>query len=381
MSWRHCLTCEVVPRKCFKVQVTWRVASVRGLSNALLVPNDDLWWTLSGHDQARFRDTSYQSEKVGWIAMSLHDSPSVLSARTSGIFSHVSRSVKFHAYDRVISGLVEPLQQVRLLSALRSGRWSHGMGKLLAADKTPFRRPRSYPSFPHRDQQGKTEFNRRRIEHRRCGLAPRHSLCLRCVVCTRSGSNLMNSFVAETIQLLLSHRAISPNGTHPPGSGTTALHLAASLGRAEIVSLLLDQPGIDDTLRDSQGRTCKDVAKGKEAIQVLQGRLACSIVLVSSLIPSRLAIFPKCIIQIIAALIRTLPFQCPAKPSPRIVVGITACQGSRSLISRRHDRELVVTRGSTSERFAVNRACCACRSRCIRARSKRKDGVRRIRQR
>jgi ankyrin repeat protein len=58
---------------------------------------------------------------------------------------------------------------------------------------------------------------------------------------------------------------------HPPGSGTTPLHLAASLGRIDIVNLLLDQPDIDDTLRDSNGKTCKDVAKGKEVIQILHG--------------------------------------------------------------------------------------------------------------
>lgn len=75
----------------------------------------------------------------------------------------------------------------------------------------------------------------------------------------------------ETVQLLLSHKAISPNGVHPPGSGTTALHLAASLNRVEILALLLDQQDIDDTLRDSHGRTCRDVAKGREAIKVLQG--------------------------------------------------------------------------------------------------------------
>jgi ankyrin repeat protein len=75
----------------------------------------------------------------------------------------------------------------------------------------------------------------------------------------------------DTVQLLLSHRAISPNGVHPPASGTTPLHLAASLGRMDIVSLLLDQPGIDDTLRDANGKTSKDVAKGKEVIQILQG--------------------------------------------------------------------------------------------------------------
>jgi len=109
------------------------------------------------------------------------------------------------------------------------------------------------------------------------GAAALH-LAIRCAsgVCYAVGpkllANMMNLSAVETVQLLLSHRAILPNGIHPPGSGTTALHLAASLGRAEIVSLLLDQPGIDDTLRDSQGRTCKDVAKGKETTQVLQGR-------------------------------------------------------------------------------------------------------------
>lgn len=137
----------------------------------------------------------------------------------------------------------------------------------------------------------------------------------------------MDSSAAETVQLLLSHRAISPNGIHPPGSGTTALHLAASLGRAEIVSLLLEQPGIDDTLRDNLGRTCKDVAKGKEATQVLQGRLTRSGSFVLSLIFSRFAILPECIIQVIAALIRPLPFQRPAEPGTRIVVGVTAREG------------------------------------------------------
>ena len=52
----------------------------------------------------------------------------------------------------------------------------------------------------------------------------------------------------QTVALLLSHRAISPNGIHPPGSGTTPLHLAASLGRLDVVNLLLDQEAIDDSL-------------------------------------------------------------------------------------------------------------------------------------
>ncbi|KAF8629796.1 hypothetical protein AX17_005575 [Amanita inopinata Kibby_2008] len=74
---------------------------------------------------------------------------------------------------------------------------------------------------------------------------------------------------ADTVALLLSHRAISPNGVHPPGSGTTPLHLAASLGRVDIVNLLFEQDSIDDTLRDGQGRTCKDVARSKDVIRAI----------------------------------------------------------------------------------------------------------------
>ncbi|TFK26056.1 oxysterol-binding protein [Coprinopsis marcescibilis] len=73
----------------------------------------------------------------------------------------------------------------------------------------------------------------------------------------------------ETVSLLLAHRAVSPNGVHPPGSGTTPLHLAASLGRVDIVNLLLEQELIDDSLRDSSGKTCRDVARNKETIRAI----------------------------------------------------------------------------------------------------------------
>ncbi|KAG6853426.1 hypothetical protein C0991_004539, partial [Blastosporella zonata] len=75
---------------------------------------------------------------------------------------------------------------------------------------------------------------------------------------------------APTVSLLLSHRAISPNGVHPPGSGTTPLHLAASSGRLEIVQMLLEQEGIDDSLRDAQGKSVKDVASGKDIVKAIQ---------------------------------------------------------------------------------------------------------------
>jgi hypothetical protein len=59
--------------------------------------------------------------------------------------------------------------------------------------------------------------------------------------------------------------------------GTTALHLAASLGRVDVVKLLLDQPEIDDTIRDFHGRTCLDVAKGRTMIQATDGMYAPSV--------------------------------------------------------------------------------------------------------
>ncbi|KAF9218913.1 hypothetical protein BS17DRAFT_883213 [Gyrodon lividus] len=145
--------------------------------------------------------------------------------------SHGNASV--HSFGA--SGAVEPLQQVKLLSALRNGD----------------------PALIHPFLTEISKERRNSVDGElNTGAAALH-LAIRCAS-------------MDTVQLLLSHRAISPNAVHPPGSGTTAIHLAASLGRADIISVLLDQPGIDDTLRDAQGRTCKDVAKGKETIQVLQ---------------------------------------------------------------------------------------------------------------
>lgn len=146
--------------------------------------------------------------------------------------SYQSPSVYSHG---ATSGTVEPLRQVKLLSALRSGD----------------------PSLIH---PFLTEISKERRGSQdgdlNTGAAALH-LAIRCAS-------------VDTVQLLLSHKAISPNGVHPPDSGTTALHLAASLGRADILGLLLDQPDIDDTLRDSHGHTCRDVAKGREVVKVLQ---------------------------------------------------------------------------------------------------------------
>lgn len=78
-------------------------------------------------------------------------------------------------------------------------------------------------------------------------------------------------FVGDIIAVLLANRFISPNAVHPPESGTTPLHLAASEGRVDVVNLLLDQEGIDDTLLDANGKSCKDVAKGKGVVKAIQG--------------------------------------------------------------------------------------------------------------
>ena len=78
-------------------------------------------------------------------------------------------------------------------------------------------------------------------------------------------------FTGDIITLLLANRFISPNAVYPPGSGTTPLHLAASEGRVDVVNLLLDQEGIDDSLLDVNGKSCKDVAKGKDVVKAIQG--------------------------------------------------------------------------------------------------------------
>ncbi|THH03314.1 hypothetical protein EW145_g6356 [Phellinidium pouzarii] len=122
--------------------------------------------------------------------------------------------------DESSSNVPEPLYQVRLLSALRSGD-SAVIHKLLS-------------------EIGR--YNKKSADDGvDIGAAALH-LAIRCASC-------------ETIGLLLSHRSISPNAISPRGSGTTALHLAASIGRADVVNLLLEQEGIDDSLKDAHGRT------------------------------------------------------------------------------------------------------------------------------
>ena len=64
-----------------------------------------------------------------------------------------------------------------------------------------------------------------------------------------------------------------PNGVHAPGSGTTPLHLAASLGRVDVVNLLLEQE-ISTTARRGQGKTRGEVAREKGLMRAIDGKYA-----------------------------------------------------------------------------------------------------------
>ncbi|KIK64054.1 hypothetical protein GYMLUDRAFT_40287 [Collybiopsis luxurians FD-317 M1] len=145
------------------------------------------------------------------------------------------------------------LKQVKLLAALRSGDPALIHPFLVEIGKERKDRARKSLQMSNGEGEPRKEGEDDDLD---TGAAALH-LAIRCAS-------------IDTIRLLLSHRSISPNGIHPPNSGTTPLHLAASLGRAEVVEVLLEQEGIDDTRRDRQGRKIEDVAKGKEVSRVIR---------------------------------------------------------------------------------------------------------------
>ena len=53
-------------------------------------------------------------------------------------------------------------------------------------------------------------------------------------------------------------------------TGNTPLHIAAQLGRAEAVNILLKQPGINDSIHNYNGKTPLEVARTPQIFQVLQ---------------------------------------------------------------------------------------------------------------
>ncbi len=71
----------------------------------------------------------------------------------------------------------------------------------------------------------------------------------------------------ERLTYLLEHGA---DPTLTDLEGNTALHLAAQQGRGQIVRLLLEQPGINDSIANFQGRLPLDLARTPDIFQQLQ---------------------------------------------------------------------------------------------------------------
>jgi ankyrin repeat protein len=74
--------------------------------------------------------------------------------------------------------------------------------------------------------------------------------------------------VDPTIEVVLRHLPSSLSTID--ARGQTPLHIAASLSRTDVVALLLNQPKIDDMIRDSNGRTCREVG-GAEVAGLISG--------------------------------------------------------------------------------------------------------------
>ncbi|KAH7330555.1 Oxysterol-binding protein-domain-containing protein [Rhizoctonia solani] len=74
----------------------------------------------------------------------------------------------------------------------------------------------------------------------------------------------------ETVELVLSNKYISPNMSCAADNGFTAIHLASSLGRTDVLQVLIEQDGADDTLLDSRGRPAIDLAKDQKTLNFLR---------------------------------------------------------------------------------------------------------------
>ncbi|KAL7418318.1 hypothetical protein Q5752_006776 [Cryptotrichosporon argae] len=75
----------------------------------------------------------------------------------------------------------------------------------------------------------------------------------------------------NTLALILaSPNVASPNLPVSDKSKATALHVAAEIGRADAVEALLNDPRINDTIQDEQGRTPFEVASNAECSQLIE---------------------------------------------------------------------------------------------------------------
>ncbi|QRW19808.1 oxysterol binding protein [Rhizoctonia solani] len=135
-----------------------------------------------------------------------------------------------------------PLWQVKLLAALRAGDLAQIQSFLI--DIRP----------PHSRKSDIGSINSSGLEEKAATIL---HFAIRSASC-------------ETIQLVLSNKHVSPNMSCSTNVGFTAIHLASSLGRSDILQLLLEQDGADDTLLDSRGRSAIDLAKDQKTRNVLR---------------------------------------------------------------------------------------------------------------
>ncbi|KAK8853109.1 hypothetical protein IAR55_003810 [Kwoniella newhampshirensis] len=76
--------------------------------------------------------------------------------------------------------------------------------------------------------------------------------------------------VSTIREILASPHIPSPNLPVNSGSHATALHVASEVGRADVVEVLLNDPRINDTIRDEQGRTALECASNHEIAGLIE---------------------------------------------------------------------------------------------------------------
>ncbi|KEP48519.1 SWH1-protein of an oxysterol-binding family protein [Rhizoctonia solani 123E] len=135
----------------------------------------------------------------------------------------------------------DPLWQVKLLAALRAGELAPIQGFL-----NDIR-----PSHARKSDVGSADSSNEEKAATILHFAIRGASC-------------------ETVELVLSNKYISPNMSCAADPGFTAIHLASSLGRADILKVLIDQDAADDTLQDTRGRSAIDLAKDHKTLNVLR---------------------------------------------------------------------------------------------------------------
>jgi len=90
--------------------------------------------------------------------------------------------------------------------------------------------------------------------------------------CTPFGNVLHAAAAFGTVATfikLLERSGLSVNSQSQEGS--TPLHVAARLGKFEMVEYLMSrEEDIDDTIRDLEGKTCLDVAKSRQIINIIE---------------------------------------------------------------------------------------------------------------